>query len=101
MAEQPPKLRVLTRFADGDERVAPLERVGGLGTGDRLGLARDCNNGDAGFGAEAALGEGFPDPGAVVGNGGPFDLELAERHLQILSDLRPGVSAADSGPGLA
>src|SRR5262245_17619576 len=99
--EKAPEGRVLARLADGDERVAALDRVGRLGAGDRLGLAEDGDDGDAGLRTEGALGERLAETRAVVGHRDPLDLQLTERHLEVLDDLRPLVGAADDRPELA
>ena len=51
--------------------------------------------------AEAALREGLPDRRARVRDRHPLDGELAERHLELLDDLRPLVGAADDRAELA
>src|ERR671935_1691153 len=99
--EESPEARVLAGLADGDERVAALDRVRRLGAGDGFGLAHDRDHGDPGRGAEGGLGECLADPGAVVGDRDPLDLQLAERHLEVLDDLRSLVGAADHGSELA
>jgi hypothetical protein len=72
-----------------------------LRAGDRFGLAQDRDHGDARLGAKAGLGEGLSDPGAVVRNRDLFDLELAQRHLEVLDDLGALEGAADDGAELA
>src|SRR2546423_14338478 len=100
-AEQPPELGVLAGLADGDQGVAALDRVARLGARDGLGLAQDGDHRDAGLRAEATVGEPLADRRAVVGDPDPLDLELAERHLEVLDDFRPLVGAADDGSALA
>ena len=95
VGEKRAHLAELPGLAHHDERVAVEDHVVGLGARDRLRLAQDRDHGDAGPLAEAAIGERPPVDPAVVRHLDPLDLELAERHLQLLDDLRPLVGAAE------
>ena len=65
---------------------APLHDVLRLRARDQLRLAQDGNDGHAGPGPERGVGERLADPGARVRDRYPLDLELAERHLEVLDD---------------
>jgi hypothetical protein len=91
----------LAGLADRDERVPPFDRVARLRAAYGLGLAQDRDYRDAGSRAKGGFCEGLADPRALVGDGNPFDLELAECHFEVLDDLRSLVGAADNDSELA
>ena len=99
--QQLPEGGVLTGLADRDQRVARWITSSGWAPGDRLRLAQDRDHGDPGLRAEAALGERLPIDGLASGTGIHSIEELAERHLEVLDDLRPLVGAADHRAELA
>src|SRR5687767_13307450 len=93
--EQLAKRAVLPELSDSDERVTLLEDVSGLRAGHRLGLTEDGDDRDPRARAEPALGQRLSNRRAAVGDGHPFDCQLAERHLELLDDLRAIVGAGD------
>ncbi len=86
---QAPERRHVCDLPDDDEGVSLLHDVVRLGAGHGLRIPQHGDHGRAGASPEGAVSERAPDRPADVGHGHPLDLELTERELEIVDDLRP------------